>query len=848
MATDADLLLRNSTAIPASETALTCLSPAVRSWFIQRFEHTTVGQRHAWPVIVAGQNLLLCAPTGSGKTLAAFLPILDHLQTNAGRGTCCLYIAPQKALAVDARRNLRRYLVEIAGSRCIPRVGLRTGDSSARLRRRLRQRPPDILLTTPESLAVLLAQSADLTRLADVRWVIVDEIHALAGTKRGADLSLALERLQDAAQSLIQRIGLSATCAPQGEVGRFLVGLDRPCTVACVPEQRGVALAVELLPENERGFLHRLIDRLTPELERHATTLIFTNARGLAERLTWALRQRLPHFAGQIAAHHSSLAALRRRLVERRFKGGCLRAVVSSTTLELGVDIGSVELVVLVHPPGGVVRLLQRLGRSGHGPAGLRRGLVLTTTAGELLEAAVTGAASRLSQIESLQLPQQPLDVLCQHLAGMATARLWHSDEAFALVRRAIPYQGLSRRDFDDCLMYLSGRHRDGRSWLPPRLRWEDDHFVIADDRTRRLLLRNLGTILADEPRPVRLLDGTAVGSVDEPYADRLQPGDRFVLDGRCLEFKALTWEAVEVSEVFGRPLVPRWHGDGLPLSRELAQRLVALRCHAAAALRDGPGTLRRLLCEDYHLGAAAVSVLTTYFQQQESVSEIPDSQSLLIERLRHDGVHEFYVHTPLHRAANDALARVAARRLSRDLVRSVSSLVADLGLLLCVGGRDLTEAQWRHVFAAQEFEEELSASLNDGPLWRERFQRVAQTGLMILRNPLGRRRKVGGTDWAQRRLFEQVQAADPEFVLLRQAAREVADHCDGASAAQFARALPRLVLRVRAVTEPSPFAQHWSQATAGPAQSPQSPEDVLRRLHAVLTGGGPCASMAFGS
>jgi ATP-dependent Lhr-like helicase len=505
-------------------------------------------------------------------------------------------------------------------------------------------------------------------------------------------------------------------------------------------------------------------------------------------------------------------------------------------------------LVVLVHPPGGAVRMLQRLGRSGHGPGGLRRGLVLTTSPGELLEAAVTGTASRAGQIEPVRLAEHPLDVLCQHLVGMAAAQPWQPDDAFALIRRAGPYQALMRSDFDDCLTYLTGRHRDGRSWLPPRLRWQDEHFAIADKRTARLVLRNLGTILADEPRPVRLPDGSPIGSVDEPYADRLQPGDRFLLDGRCLEFQALTWEAVEVAEVSGRPLVPRWTGDGLPLSAEMAHRLVALRCRAAEALRNGPESLWQMLHTDYHLDDRGASLLTTYFLQQETVSEIPDGRTLLIECLGSGGVRECYVHTPLCRAANDALARVAVTRLARDLGRSASSLVADLGLLLCISGRELNAQQWRQVFAHEGFESDLHTALADGPLLRERFQRTAQTGLMVLRHPLGARRKVGGAGWAQRRLFEQVKAAEPEFVLLRQAAREVRDVCDGAEAELFAATLPRLALRCRTLAAPSPFAQHWSQAALGPAESPVSPEEVLRRLHAVLTGGGACASMASGS
>jgi ATP-dependent Lhr-like helicase len=831
---------------------LAVLPPALRRWFADRFGRPTAAQCHAWPAIAAGHHLLLAAPTGSGKSLAAFLPLLGDLLTTPPDGLRCLYVAPLKALATDARRNLRRVLAELAriepSDAPLPRIALRTGDTSPRLRRRLQRRPPAILLTTPESLAVLLANAGGPALFAALRWVIVDEVHALAESKRGADLALSLERIDDLARQP-QRIGLSATCRPLGEVAQFLVGVGRACTVAQVADAAPLEVATEPLPEDGRGFLARVVDRLSPELERHPTTLVFTNARGLAERLTWALRQRFPAWEDRIAAHHGSLSALRRRHIERQLKSGRLRVVVSSTSLELGIDIGSLENVVLARPAGGAARLLQRLGRSGHGPHRTRRGLVLTSSPAELLQAAVTAAAAQAGQLEPVHCAEQPLDVLCQHLAGMAIPRPWTADEAFALVRRARPYRDLVRADFDACLAYLAGRHRDGSDWLPPRLRFEDGQFSIADARTAHIVRRNLGTIQADEPRPVRLTDGSPIGCVDEPYAERLQPGDRFLLDGRCLEFKGSTWAAVEVEEVVGQPLVPRWSGEGWSLSAEVAAQVHALRVRAGETLRDGPAALAALLADDFGLTGDACRALTAYFDEQDAVSEIPGAATCLIEVVAWDGAAEYYLHTPLHRAGNDALARVLTTRLLRNHGRSASSLVADLGLLLCVPGPVLSADCWRELLAAEGFEGDLEIALAEAPAVRERFRPVAFTALMLLRNPLGRRRKVGGQDWADRCLFEQVRAADPEFVLLRQAAREVrSEVCDVAAALAFVRALPQWALRLRTVAGPSPFARHWSDVTAGPAESPESPEDVLRRLHAQLTGSPGCGFSRTGS
>jgi ATP-dependent Lhr-like helicase len=446
---------------PSAATAVAALPEPVRLWLAHHLGEPTLAQRLAWPALAAGKNLLLCAPTGGGKTLAAFLPLLGELLTGPPvRGVRCLYLAPLKALGNDARKNLcahiegiRRFLPEGFGN---VRVGLRTGDTSARVRQEQRLDPPEILLTTPESLAVLLSQEWAAELFANLRCVVVDEVHALAANKRGCDVSLSLERLTRLVRGELQRVGLSATCAPAAEAARFLVGAGRPCAVARVPETARLQLTVEPLPEGT-AFLAALVTRLERELRGNRGTLIFTNARGLAERLSWALRRRFPEWVDEIAVHHSSLAAERRRAVERALKRGELRAVVSSASLELGIDIGSVDGVVLVHPPGDVVRLSQRVGRSGHGPGLPKRGLVLTANAGELLEAAVMAASTRSAQCELLCVADHPLDVLCQQLLGMAAARSWTADEAFAMVRRAHPYRELPRDDFDACLDYLSG-------------------------------------------------------------------------------------------------------------------------------------------------------------------------------------------------------------------------------------------------------------------------------------------------------------------------------------------------------------------------------------------------------
>jgi ATP-dependent Lhr-like helicase len=834
----------------ADQAALT--SGPLAQWFRRRFGAATEVQRLAWPEVVRGGHVLVSAPTGTGKTLAVFLPILAELWPRAAQepacsgSISCLYVAPLKALGHDTARTLTTHLQELAErpGDC-PRLAVRSGDTSAAERRRLQREPPHLLLTTPESLAVLLSQPAVNPLFAGLRWVVVDEVHALAGCKRGADLALSLERLTRLAGPRLQRLGLSATAAPLPEAARWLAGVGRPCAVVQASRETPLELALAPLPHAGR-YLAALVDRLLPELQGRRTTLVFTNTRRLAEQLAWALRRNLPGWEPAIAVHHSSLAAGRRRQVEEDMKAGRLRVVVSSTSLELGIDVGPIDLAVLVHPPGDVVRLLQRVGRSGHSPQRVKCGLVLTDSAAQLLEAAVTAASASASQCEPLHLPAAPLDVLCQQLVGMVAAGMSDPEEMFALARQAAPFERLDRRDFDGCLTYLCGRDQHGDPWLPARLRHGPEGLTLAGPRTASLLRQNLGTILTEPQWDVHLLDAadpegaSVLGQVDQAFAERLHPGDRFLLDGRCLQVRRIAEEdnAVCVEETTGLPRVPSWAGSPWPLSRQLARRLYTLRTQAAEALPDGPQALAELLRRDYQLEGEAAQVLVEYFQRQEVVSEVPDGHSLLIEGISHEAGDDFYLHTPLNRLGNDALARVAVLRLARDHGRSALSTVADLGLALRVRGHiNDPPALLRTLLAPERFDDDLDAALEDSPALRGRFAQVARTGLMLLSRTWGRRR-VGGPEWGERRLFEQVRVHDADFVLLRQALREVrGELCDAAAARDFLGDLAGRPFRCRWLAGPSPFVGGWTQSGPGAAESVETPAEVLARLQATLLG-----------
>ena len=535
---------------------------------------------------------------------------------------------------------------------CLPRVAVRSGDTTAAERRQQRRHPPDILLTTPESVAVLLSQPMARQLFAGLRWVVVDEVHALAASKRGADLALSLERLTELAGGRLQRIGLSATATPLTEAARWLAG-DH-CLIARAAEE--TLLQFTLVPLEEGGTFSR-----QPGRSAHAGSACQSRDAGFHQQPAVGRAARPGRCGGTCRScgrkspsttrRWPPSAAVRSKRVSSKAD---LRVVVSSTSLELGIDIGAIDLAVLVHPPGDVIRLLQRVGRAGHGPGRVKRGLVLTSTEAELLEATVTAASGQAGQCEPLRIPAHPFDVLCQHILGMAAAQTCSADTMYDLVRRAAPYRNLPRRDFEDCLAYLGCRPASAcdpgeeRPWLPPRLRGDSASFTLVNQRTARLLRRNLGTILADPVYEVwksssvgqrasrradeeSLVENSLIGQVDRAFAERLRPGDRFLLDGRCLQVRSLRPEESRlwVEEVSGRPIVPRWGGEGWPLSTELAQRLYLLRIQAAEALRDGPDELAHLLRRDYALEDAAVATLTAFFQRQECVSEIPDTNEL---------------------------------------------------------------------------------------------------------------------------------------------------------------------------------------------------------------------------
>lgn len=844
------------------------LGGAVGAWFRHAFPAgPTPAQALAWPSIAAGESLLLIAPTGTGKTLAAFLAILDrlHREHEAGGladGLRCLYVSPLRSLGYDIERNLSEPLDAIRAAlgleRSPVRVGVRTGDTSAYARRKLLDRPPHLLITTPESLALLLSQPAWDAAWRTVESLIVDEVHALVPNKRGADLMASLERVSARGARDPARVGLSATCHPSEAAARFLVGPGRACRVVEAPRPEGdrpPEIEIQsLIRHDERPHralsYRRLTKKLRAQIAANRTTVIFANTRALTERITHDLRRTLDSGPDSVAAHHSALDASRRREVESALKSGELRAVVTSTSLEMGVDIGTADLTAMVGLPGSASRCLQRIGRAGHRVGTTSRGLILAATAAELAGAIVTAEAARAGRVEPLRPIASPLDVLCQQIIGMACAGEWSADEAFALLRKSAPFAELTRADFDACLDFLAGDLAappgafEPEPGAPPQATapriWKArGRFGIRHGRVIRWFRSNVGTITSEESVRV-VVDGREVGTLEGAYADRLQSGDRFVLDGRSLQFAGLDGLTVQATAAGGDPDLPRWSSDRQSLSAELARELAIFRDEAARRLAQGPSELRAWLVEGHGLEPEASAVLEDLLAAQERLSEIPPPGGLLVEESPVEEGIAYVFHVPLARSACEALGRAVAARLGRRFGRDLSLTVADLGFAVRLpDGARLSAVDLPALLDPSRLADDVLEGLDRGELPARRFRHVAGTALMVLRRPEGGRTRVGGLLWVSNRLYPLVKAACPDHPLLRETRREVLeDLLDTRAVLDWMASGP--AVRFRALDGPSPFAVAWIDAGGAEALRFEPPEEALRRLHARLVGSRP--------
>ncbi len=816
-------------ATPAAD-PLAPFSPAVRAWFEATFEAPTQAQAEGWAAISAGHHTLIHAPTGSGKTLAAFLWTLDRLaatprppQTREQPGSVrVLYISPLKALTYDVERNLRAPLagIGLAAARLgepAPDISVasRTGDTPAEDRRNLARRPPDILITTPESLYLLLtSQARDILR--GVEHVIVDEVHAIAGSKRGAHLALSLERLERLVAGREgsrppQRIGLSATQRPLETIARFLggVGQGREVTVVDAGARKPLELQVivpiedmtapgEILPLDQQPggpatnaeartsiwpAIHPAILQLIRE---HRSTIVFTNSRRLAERLA----QRLNDLAGEelVRAHHGSIAREQRVAIEEELKAGRVPAIVATSSLELGIDMGAVDLVIQVESPTSVSRGLQRVGRAGHQVGAPSKGVIFPKYRGDLLEAAVVAKGMHDGSIETTTLPRNPLDVLAQQLVAMTVMDRWTVDELLATVTRATPYETLSREVLEGVLGMLAGAYpSDEFAELKPRVTWDRVTDVIEGRRDARVVAVTSGGTIPDRGLYGVFMVGEAgtpgrrVGELDEEMVYESRAGEVITLGASSWRIEEIGHDRVTVSPAPGVPgKLPFWHGDALGRPIELGRALGAFVREAEADLGRGPrgrqAALDRLKA-DHDLDPLAAENLIAYLEdEREVVGALPTDRRIVVERFRDElGDWRLVLLTPFGGRVHAPWSLALESRIGEKLGTEVQTIWSDDGIAIRLPDIEMPfESIEPLLFPdAEELEELVVGQVASGALFASRFRENAARALLLPRRRPGTRTPL----WQQRQRAADLLAVASRygsFPILVETYREV--------------------------------------------------------------------------
>jgi ATP-dependent helicase Lhr and Lhr-like helicase len=766
----------------------------LKKWFESAYPAFTHAQLLAVPAILDRQSILLTSPTGSGKTLAGFLGIFDALLRKLDGGSLgssvqCIYVSPLRALAYDIGKNVHAPLVGMGLEKTV-RVHLRTGDTPSAERVKFRQRAAHILITTPESLAVMLAQESYATHFSECEFVIVDELHSFAGNKRGADLTLSLERLERLRLqhkpnvTSLCRVGLSATAAPLDLLARFLVGEGRDCRIAEAQTEKKslveVFSPIRRKPYPPAGYTGvRLYAELAELIRTRQSVLVFTNVRSAAEQVGLRLRELLPDLADQIEIHHASLDRSVRLEVEDRLKNGELRAVVCSTSLEMGIDIGAVDLVVMVATPKGVSRAIQRIGRSGHSLDRSSHGVLVATNINDLVEATVTAKLVRARALDPIKLQQKPYDVVAQHIVGLAAVGPVTVEETFELIRRAHPFRDLSRDEFDRILQYLEGGGASLEKQYAGvfgKIRVQEGVISLAQPKIAREFLVNIGTIHSEGFIDV-LLRRRRLGSVEENFIKQLRTGDLFVLGGRTVRLLDTGVQEAYVERADGHlPTIPRWNAAKMPLTSGLARAVRQLRTELEKEVResDDDAAIADWLVEHYEISIANAQAIVELFRAQLSISDIPIGRKMLIELYREGNHAHYFFHSLIGRSANDALSRIVALRVKNRIGGNALATIDDYGFLLTLRKfQELPLDDLRQCFTRANAEGDLARALRGSELVKWQFRGVAQTGLMVPRNLPGKKRKPKQLSWSAEVLFRVLEQHEPEHPLLVEAYRQ---------------------------------------------------------------------------
>lgn len=808
------------------------LHPWVRQWFDENFDDFTPAQKQAIVEIHNKKNILISSPTGSGKTLTAFLSIISELVTLSQKeeltdNVYCIYISPLKALDNDIEKNLEEPLKgieKIAGRELGIRKAVRTGDTSQYQRQKMLKKPPHILITTPETLSILLVAPKFREKLSHVKYVIIDEIHSLADNKRGVHLSLSLERLHHLIGGFT-RIGLSATVSPLEEVAKFLVGyeygIERDCLVASINYLKELDMEVispvsDIVLADSEDTRLATYDILDDLIQENKTTLIFTNTRSGTERFVYNLKTMYPsHYnSNNIMAHHSSLSKEVRLETENKLKNGELKCVISSTSLELGIDIGYIDLVVLINSPKSVSRALQRIGRSGHRLHEKSKGKIIVTDRDDLVECSVLLKDAKEGKIDKINIPKNCLDVLAQHIYGMAIENPWDIDYAYDVIRKSYCYKDLTRDDYEDVLSYMAGEYSEleeryvyAKIWID----YKENTFGKRGKLARALYSTNIGTI-PDSSGVLVKCDGETVGKIEEDFMERLKKGDTFVLGGNTYRFNYGKGMTINVSPASGPPTIPSWFSQQLPLSFDLAMDIQRFRAHMDSKFqyRRSKEEIMEFIHEYLYVDDFAANSIYEYFVEQYKYAKIPSNRKMLIEYYTGFGGKKFVIfHSLFGRKVNDALSRATAYLVAKRYNANVTISISDNGFYLSsdgkIGGlesfRELTPENFRNI---------LTKSLSKTETLASRFRHCAGRSLMTLRRYKGKSKSVGRQQVRGKILLKFVEEMDDNFPILSEARREtLEDYMDVENAEKVIRWIANEEMEIKVINTviPTPFA-----------------------------------------
>ncbi len=852
------------------------LNPIIAKWFFSRFKEFSLPQLFGVMEIHSRNNILVSAPTGATKTLTAFLSILNELIDSSEKGILedrvyCVYVSPLRALSEDIKVNLVEPLNEmekIAGKKLNIRVAVRTGDTSTSERAKMLKQSPHILITTPESLAIVLTSIKFRELLKNVEWFIMDEVHALAENKRGVHLSLSVERLQRISTS-ITRIGLSATIAPLDEVAKFLVGYEngklRNCKIVDVQFIKNMDLKVlspvpDLIDE-EHAIMHNSMYSLIDDLiQSHRTTLIFTNTRSATERVVNHLKEKFPKkYTENIGAHHGSLSKTLRHRIENRLRKGELKVIVSSTSLELGIDIGYIDLVICLGSPKSVARFLQRAGRSGHKLHDTVKARIIVLDRDDLVECAVLLKSAIEKKIDKIHIPKNCLDVLAQQIHGMSLEQKWKIKDLFNLIKQSYCYHEIECKDFIEVIEYLSGRYISLEDRHIYAKIWHDEETGELGKKgkmSRVIYMTNIGTIPEESYITVKVGD-EIIGHIDEAFLERLRKGDVFVLGGEKYEFlHAKGMVAYVNASVYRPPTIPSWFSEMLPLSFDLAldigrfRKLMNELFCASKSKKEIMDFINSYLYVDKN---AAESVYD-YFYEQFNYAEIPSHSRIIVEhytddtrenrrfsvprnfeKISRESRRKYAIfHTLYGRRVNDCLSRAVAFAIARTQHRDVEIGINDNGFFVGYE-KNVNVMQAFNLIKSKEMRKVMDMAIEHTEVLRRRFRHCATRAMMILRSYMGHQKRVGKQQVSSMILLNAVKRIDPNFCILKEARREVLeDLMDIENAQKVIDGIEQKKILIKEIytSLPSPFALNLILQGFSDIMKIEDKIEFVRRMH----------------